>query len=263
MASHEVAHKATIDFPSALSTALRIPGVRIHRDTYLLKSLRRHCPAEQVALAIETSPAAAGVPLDVLGRIADESIRFEAAKATTLSALAGIPGGLALIGTVSVDVAQVIAHILRIAQKLAYLYSWPELFGEDDDAPDDGTTAMLTLFIGVMFGVQVANEGVARIGVLVSKELLRTLPRRALTQGTVYPIVKSVAKYLGVQMTKQVFAKGVAKIVPIVGAVVSGGITAATYLPMCYRLKDHLSSSILAVPQAEQGDHPELEDDRQ
>lgn len=253
MVSHEVAQKATFDFESALSTALRIPGVRINRDSYLRKALMRHCPAEQVAAAIETSPAAAGISLDVLGKVADESIRFEAAKTTTLSALAGIPGGLALIGTVSVDVAQVIAHILRIAQKLAYLYSWPELFDDDEGAPDDGTAGMLTLFIGVMFGVQLANEGVARVGALVSQQLLRTLPRRALTQGTVYPIVKTVAKYLGLQMTKQVFAKGVAKIVPIVGAVVSGGITAATYLPMCYRLKDHLSSSILAVPETDSG----------
>jgi hypothetical protein len=251
LTSHDLAQKPALDFSSALTTAARLPGVRIDRDTYLRKALARYCPQEQVTVAVQTSPADAGVSLDILRRAADDSIRYESARVTALAAAAGIPGGFALIGALPADIAQTIAHILRIAQKLAYLYSWPELFGEDGDAADDATAGMLTLFAGVMFGVQAANEGVARIAVLVSKELLRSLPQRALTQGVVYPIVKSVAKYLGVQMTKQVFAKGVAKIVPVVGAVVSGGITLATFVPLCHRLKKHLSSSVLAVRRTE------------
>lgn len=251
MTSHEVAQKPAFDFASALTAAARLPGVRIDRDSYLRKALARRCPPEQVALAVQTSPAAAGIALEILDKAAGASIRYESTKVTALSAAAGIPGGLALMGTLPADVVQTIAHILRIAQKLAYLYSWPELFDGEGDEVDDATSGMLTLFVGVMFGVQAANEGVARISVLVSKELLRRLPQRALTQGTVYPIVKSVAKYLGVQMSKQIFAKGVSKIVPIVGAVVSGGITLATFVPMCHRLKKHLSSSILAVPRTE------------
>lgn len=65
-------------------------------------------------------------------------------------------------------------------------------------------------------------------------------------QGVIYPIVKKVAGYLGVQMSKQIFAKGFAKAVPVVGAVVSGGVTLASYLAMCKRLKNHLSSLELA-----------------
>ena len=57
---------------------------------------------------------------------------------TALSAIAGIPGGFALLATVPADTAQYLGHMLRVAQKLAYLYRWPDLF-EEDDEPDDAT----------------------------------------------------------------------------------------------------------------------------
>jgi len=44
----------------------------------------------------------------------------------------------------------------------------------------------------------------------------------------------------GVKMTKDVFAKGVSKAVPVVGGVVSGGLTYATFKPMAKRLQKYL-----------------------
>src|SRR6185312_6869429 len=167
MTSHELDKKPGFDFASALGAAARIPGVRIDRQAYLGKALARYCPPEQVSLAIQTSPAAAGISLEVLSKAAADSIRYESVKVTALSAAAGIPGGLALAGTLPADIAQTIAHILRIAQKLAYLYSWPELFDGENDEVDDATAGMLTLFVGVMFGVQAANEGVAHVAALI------------------------------------------------------------------------------------------------
>lgn len=73
-------------------------------------------------------------------------------------------------------------------------------------------------------------------------------PQQALTKGTIYPIVKKVATVLGVQMTKQIFAKSAAKIVPLVGAAVSGSLTFATFLPMSKRLRRHLASLPLTKP---------------
>lgn len=138
--------------------------------------------------------------------------------------------------------------MLRIAQKLAYLYSWPDLFSDDSDDLDDATKGVLTLFFGVMFGTQSANAAVGKVAGMMSKQVAKKLPQKALTQGVIYPIVKKVAGYLGVQMTKQTFAKSVSKAIPVVGAVVSGGLTLATYLPMAKRLKKHLSSLELTKP---------------
>ncbi|MDK1343789.1 hypothetical protein QNO09_10805 [Streptomyces sp. 378] len=235
-------------FSAVLLAAAKLPGVRINREAYLRSALARHCSEDDLRKAIEESPAAAGIPAEVLDKVANDSIRFETAKVSALSAAAGIPGVLALPATVPADVAQYFGHMVRIAQKLAYLYSWPDLFSDDGDDVDDATMGVLTLFFGVMFGTQSANAAVGKVAGMMSEQVAKKLPQKALTKGVIYPIVKKVAAYVGVKMTKDSFAKSVSKAIPVVGAVVSGGLTLATFLPMAKRLKKHLSSLELAKP---------------
>ncbi|MET7340856.1 hypothetical protein [Streptomyces sp. NPDC005547] len=234
-------------FSALLAGAARLPGVRIDREAYLRTALRRHCSEEDIRRATEETPAAAGIPLDVLERVANESIRYETAKVSAISAATGLPGLLAMPATVPADLAQYVGHMLRISQKLAYLYSWPDLFSGEDDL-DDATRSVLTLFFGVMFGTQSANAAVGKVAQAMAEQVAKTLPRKALTKGVVYPVVKKIAQHLGVSMTKQTFAKSVSKAVPVVGAVVSGGFTFATFLPMSKRLKKHLSGLEIAEP---------------
>lgn len=225
-----------------------MPGVRIDRASFLRRELRHFCTDDQLDRAVATSPAEAGVPLDVVNKIATSIIRYETGKVTTLSTVAGIPGGLAAFGTVPADLAQYYGHVLRVVQKLAYIYSWPELFDEDGEGLDSATEGMLILFVGVMFGVNAAQVGVAKVAAMVAQQVAKTLPRKALTRGIIYPVVKKVAGVLGVRMTTQIFAKGSAKIIPLVGAVISGGLTFSTFLPMAKRLQKHLAGLSLANP---------------
>lgn len=237
------------NFIQVLDAAAKLPGVRIDRDSYLRSALKRHCTETQIEQAIARTPAAAGIPLKVISEIASTSIAYETSKVTGLSTLSGIPGGFAMLGTVPADLVQYMGHMLRIAQKLAYIYSWPDLFADDDgDDVDEATQSMLILFVGVMFGVQIAQGGVARVAGMIAGNVAKKLPQQALTKGVIYPIVKKVASYLGVSMTKKVFASGVAKAIPIVGAVLSGGLTLSTFLPMCKRLQKHLASLELTKP---------------
>lgn len=235
-------------FTQLLDAAAKLPGVRINRAAYLRAALKRHCSEEQIERAIAESPAAAGIPFGVITSAANDSIGYETAKVTALSAAAGIPGGFAMIGTVPADLVQYFGHVLRIAQKLAYIYSWPNLFADDGDELDDATEGILTLFVGVMFGLQLAQGGVAKVSNMIAAQALKKLPQQALTKGAVYPVVKKVAAYLGIRMTKQIFAGGVAKIIPVLGAVLSGGLTFATFLPMSKRLQKHLASLELTKP---------------
>lgn len=235
-------------FEQVLHASAQMPGVRIDRDKFLRSELKRYCPVDQVDLAVATTPAEAGVPIDVVSKIANSVIKNETTRVTTISAVAGIPGGFAAAGTVPADLAQYYGHVLRIVQKLAYLYSWPDLFDDDSDGLDSATESMLTLFIGVMFGVNAAQAGVAQVSALIAKQVAKKLPQQALTKGAVYPVVKKVATLLGIQMTKQIFAKSAAKVVPLVGAVVSGSLTLATFMPMSHRLKKHLATLPLTNP---------------
>ena len=50
-------------------------------------------------------------------------------------------------------------------------------------------------------------------------------------------------------MTKEIYGKGVAKIIPIIGGVVSGGITFASYVPMSKKLKKYLAGLPVAKPE--------------
>lgn len=235
-------------FSTVMEAAAKLPGVRIDRASYLRTALKRYCTDEQIQLAIDLTPAAAGIPRKVITDAANTSISYETSKVTGLSALAGISGGFAMLGTVPADLAQYVGHMLRVAQKLAYIYSWPDLFNDSREKMDEATEGILTLFLGVMVGVQIAQGGVSKASAMIAAQMLHKLPQQALTQGAIYPIVKKVAAFLGVSMTKKLFASGVAKAIPVVGAVLSGGLTLGTFLPMSKRLQKHLASLELTKP---------------
>ena len=144
-----------------------------------------------------------------------------------------------MAATIPADLTQFYVHVLRIAQKLAYLYGWDELFSEN--GMDDGTEQTLILFIGVMSGVQMAQAALNKVAANAAPKIGAKIVAKPLTKGAIYPIVKKVAGYLGVKMTKDVFGKGVSKIIPGVGAATSGLLTWATFKPMAKKLKKYLS----------------------
>ncbi len=53
-------------------------------------------------------------------------------------------------------------------------------------------------------------------------------------------------KWIGVRLTKQTFARWAAKIIPLVGGFVSGGISWMAFSTMSKRLRVHLESLRLA-----------------
>jgi len=189
----------------------------------------------------------------VIRRAADASIAWESTRVSALSAAAGIPGGLALAATVPADLTQNFAHVLRVAQKLAYLYSWPDIIPDDAKGIDDETMQVLVLFLRTMIGVSGAAETVTKVSQLLATQAGKKLPRMALMNVSVYTLTKQIAKTLGVQMNKQIFAKGVSKAIPVVGGAISGGMTWATFRPMCAKLRNHLASLDNAQPIAPQG----------
>jgi uncharacterized protein (DUF697 family) len=76
--------------------------------------------------------------------------------------------------------------------------------------------------------------------------MMISLPKKALTKTLYYRLIKSIAKVLGVKMTKQVFARGVSKFIPLLGGALSGGMTYAMMRPMGKRLIDALETAHFA-----------------
>nr|WP_297872887.1 EcsC family protein [uncultured Blautia sp.] len=234
-----------IDFETVLVEASRLPYVKIDRELFLRKELRGKYSKEIVDLAIEYNPAYAGIKAEDLDQIAKSCITSETTKVTALSAAAGIPGGFGLIGAIPADLAQYFGHILRALQELIYIYGWKELDLNTNNMSEE-TKNILTLFVGIMFGVNGAATAVNKMAGQMAKQVAKKLPQKALTKGVVYPVVKKVATMLGVHMTKDIFAKGVSKAIPVLGAAISGGLTYVTYKPMAEKLKRYLETCEIA-----------------
>ena len=230
-----------IDFELLLKTVAGLPWVRIDREKFLESALKPYYCAEIVKKAIEHNPAYAGIAVEQIDMIASNSITFETRNVSAISFVAGLPGGVAMAGTIPADLAQWFGHILRILQKLIYLYGWSELFDENGGM-DDETANLLTLFVGVMFGVAGAANAIAKVADAAASRAAKVIARKALMKGWIYPIVKKVAGILGIRMTKDIFAKGVSKMIPVLGGFTSAGLTYSTFKPMAIKLRDHLST---------------------
>lgn len=228
-------------FEQVLATASSLPMVHIDRKKFLLKELIKFYPKEKVDIAIQNNPAYAGIDISIIDKIANSCINYETNKVSSISFAAGIPGGFAMAGTIPADITQYFAHILRILQKLIYLYGWEEILPEDGSIDDD-TSNIITLFVGVMFGVNGAASTITKISASAAQKASKNIAAKALTKGTLYPIVKKIAQALGVKMTKDIFARGVSKAIPIIGGIASGGLTYITYKPMAYKLKKYLET---------------------
>jgi hypothetical protein len=128
-----------------------------------------------------------------------------------------------------------------VLQKLAYLYGWPDLCGDRGELDDD-SLLVVTVFIGVMFGVGTATKVLGELAQRLSKQVLKRLPEQALTKWGFYRLAREVAKWLGVRLTKQAFARVVSKFVPIIGGFISGATTWIVFSRMAERLREHLAA---------------------
>ena len=113
---------------------------------------------------------------------------------------------------------------------------------------DPKTMNQIILCMGVMFGVANAKNGLLSIAKALGTGVEKQLVNKALTKGTIYPIVKSISKWFGIKMTKEVFAGFFKKAIPVVGGVVGGGLTYATFKPCCAKLKSVLEDTYLSNP---------------
>lgn len=229
-----------------MARAASLTLVKVDRASFLRSELGKRCPEASADLAVKTTPIEAGVSPADIDAMALAAIDFETKKCSTLSFLAGIPGGLAMAGTIPADLAQYFAHVMRIEQKLAYLYGWRSFLDEHDEV-DDETVAQLVTLMGVMLGVGEAANGITKFAATAARQsVAKQIERQALTKTFFYNPMKKVLRYVGVSLTKQTFAKGVSKVVPVVGGVISGGITYASFKPSAERLRRYLRSLPLA-----------------
>lgn len=239
----------TVDIEDIIVLAIKAPGVHITRANFLKKELFKNYPQEVIDKAIATTPAQAGIPSKEIDKIADEVIKFERNCVSGISAALGAPGGWAMAATIPADIIQYYGYTLRATQKLLYLYGFPEIDSDEEGLQlDSQTINQIILCLGVMNGVAGANNAIKGMAKALAVGVEKKLLNAALTKGTFYPLVKAIAKWFGVKMTKSLFAGFFKKAIPVVGGIVGGGITFFSFKPCCYRLKNALQDTMLSNP---------------
>lgn len=238
-----------VDIEDIIILGLKTPGISVDRSEFLSKELMKNHPKEVINKAIATTPANAGIPAEDVNLIADNVIKFERTCVTGISAALGAPGGAAMVATIPADIVQYYGCMLRAAQKLMYLYGFPEIdTSVKGEKFDSETLNILTVCLGVMYGVAGASNAIKAMAKSLASGVEKKLINTALTKGTIYPIVKSVSKWFGVRMTKEVFAGFFKKAIPVAGGVIGGGITYVSFKPCCDRLKSVLEDTLLSNP---------------
>lgn len=242
-----------IEVSEYLNKVVRLPIVRIDRSEFLKKELIKYCDSQTIELAIDNNPAYAGIDKSIIDSIAKNSIKYETRRVSVLSFGLGIPSSIpgltaTMAATIPADISQYFIATLRITQKLAYLYGFQE-FEIKENSIDDETMNELIIFMGAMYGVQQANTALKAIAENAAAQFAKDLSKKALTKTFYYPIVKSISQKLGYSMTREIFSKSVSKGIAVVGGVISGGLSYATFKPCCYRLKNILSEYSLCDPE--------------
>ena len=224
-----------------ITKAVQIPGVKVNRKQFLAEQFATK--KDNLEEILDKGPIEAGIKKEEINLISKKLILARTSQSSIASFVAGIPGGLAMAATIPADILQFFGMALRLAQELSYLYGAQDLW-EDGKIDDDKVKNQLILYCGVMFGVSGAVSGVRVLSTQISKVALKKIPQKALTKTFWYPILKKIANFIGVNLTKKTFAQGVSKAVPVIGGFISGGINFASMMPMANRLNDTLDKAI-------------------
>jgi hypothetical protein len=216
-----------------LEAALKMPGARVERALFLKKTFSFCCDTGTVGSIIKMGAEAAGVETGMMEDLADGVINRHVTKATLASALAGIPGGLAMAATIPADVVQFYYHVIVAAQEIAYIYGFKSV--EESDFKE-----FLTLLIAQMMGIAESDTAFKELAAAQFATKLGAVTLGKILDKTVSRIAVSI----GIQLGKKNVLKALTKAVPLIGGAVSGAVTFTQLKPMCGNLKNKLRDSV-------------------
>ena len=244
-----------IDIEDIIIIGLKTPGIRINRSDFLRKELFKNYPQEVIEDAIANTPAHAQIPAKDIDKIADAVIKYERNCVSGISAALSVTGGVTMIATIPADIAQYYGYMLRVTQKLLYLYGFPEIDTEEKGQKFDSETMnILIICLGAMYGVAGANQALRIMAKAFAAGASKKFMKTAVTKGVLYPILRDILKWFNVNLVKKMVANSIDNFVPVIGSVLGGALTFVTFKPCCDRLKASLQDTLLSNPNRAKSD---------
>ena len=150
-----------VDIEDVIIIGLKFPGIAVNREEFLRSEFIKDFPQETIDEAVRFNPAHAGIMPEQIEKYANQVIAFERNCVSGISAALSMPGGFTMAATIPADIAQYYAYMLRVAQKLLYLYGFPQIdVNEKGKKFGSETLNILTLCLGAMYGVAGANNAI-------------------------------------------------------------------------------------------------------
>lgn len=238
-----------------IEEAFKLPMVKVDRRAFLIQTFQGK--VSDIEGLIEKGPQAF-LSKEMLDREAQKCIQSITLKSSAVSLATGLPGGIAMAATILADILQFFGYSLRLAQEISYIYGFKDLMGENGELSEEAKNTLI-LYLGIMLGVTSAGSAVRAMSGKLSTQALKKIPQKALTQTLYYPVIKRVLGIFGTKLTKNTFAKGISKAVPVVGGVVSGGINYLSMKPMATKLQTELGKNVAYTEESLQQDLDILE----
>lgn len=220
-----------------IGAVAKLPIVRVDREAFI----RKHFGGSpHLNVILERGPQAV-YTVESLRKKADSVIKNSVAKTSVASFVTGLPGNPAVaIAAGGADVAQYFGFAINLAQQLAYLFGEDDLFDTGGGELSESAQMRVVAYLGAMFGAAGAAALVSQTSRAAGTNVGKKVAAKALTKTAWYPLVKKVGALVGKKVTKKTVEKTITKTIPIVGGVLSGGLTYVTFGPMGHRLADTL-----------------------
>jgi hypothetical protein len=216
--------------------AFEIPGVTVDRDKFLRRVLSDLCSSEDLENVIAGNPTQY-FDLKILDSVADSEINSTRKKVSAISAGTGLGSNPVLsVALAFGDMAQYMAFSMNIAQKLAYLYGYPDL-RDDNGKITQKTLGMLVPMLGVMFGAKGSGAAMDVIAKELGRRALKKIPEDMMEKMLKNQMVKRIMQILGIKSSEKLPQKAGSKLVPFIGAPISWAFTYFTFAPACKKLK--------------------------
>lgn len=235
--SQDKLYSTTLQTIGAVS---KLPIVRVDREEFLRKHF---AGSPHLDIILEKGPQAVYTTKS-LRQKANGIINNSATKTSVASFATGLPGNpVVMVAAGGADIAQYFGFAINLAQQIAYLFGEDDLFDGGGQLSEAAQIRVIA-YLGAMFGAAGAASLVSQTSKVAGANLGKKVAGQALTKTVWYPLVKKVGALVGKQVTKKTVEKTITKAVPVIGGVVSGGLTYLTFRPMGHRLADVLTRNL-------------------
>lgn len=223
-----------------INESLKLPFIKVDRPEFLMKTFGEQ--VDDIQKLIDEGPQVF-FSKEELDEKAQKAINVTVLKSSSLSFASGLPGGFAMAATIPADIAQFYGYSLKLAQEISYIYGYNNIWNDQEELTEDAKNTLI-LYLGIMLGVSSSGAAVRILSNKMAVQAFKRIPQKALTKTVYYPIIKKVMAVFGTKLTKATFAKGISKVIPLIGGAVSGSMNYFSLKPMANRLKDELGKNV-------------------